>query len=382
MIEEFRCGGYTVRCYGSIRQLPAPLWDTKIAQNHPYKTAAFMRKLEICFPDRDVVYLAVYENDDMVGLTLATFEYFDPTLGFRPWALKLVTAMRRIWNRLLAVPMAMVGTYETAQEHWWFDAGRINANQFAKILLEAIGRHLPKPTITIVRDFVDSKDQCFRDALVTRRFRAVDNHPMAAIHLNGLTSKAHYARLRARARHTLRKLDATPANKVEITNHDCFEGILDECYQLYLNVHNKAEDFQRPALPKVFLEMIGELPETRISVLRMPTGEIGAFLMTGFSETISAPSIIGMDYQQSREFMLYHHGLWQSVEEAAKHGCREIDLGLTGYFVKQSLGAELHTLTICLRLENSWLDRLLGARLARALSAPPPEKRRLFRESQ
>lgn len=378
--EEFSFGAYTVQCCDSIEQVSASAWNANIANGHPYKGVPFLRTLESCFPDRKVVYLAIFKGDTAVGLSLATFEYFDLALGFKPWIFKLVSVMRRFWKHSLSIPMIMVGTYETAQAHWWYDPSSIDADQFSDILLAVIERRLPKAWLLLVRDFVDSSDENLRAALVRRRFKVIHNHPMAVIHLNGLTAEEHYKRLRARTRHTLRKLRAAPADQIQIEDYDCFEGILDACYELYLNVHNRAQDFQRPALPKIFLKLVGERPETRISVLRIPSGKIVAFVMTGFSGTVSSPYIIGMDYQQPRELLIYHHAVWHSVKCSAERGCKQIDLGLTGYFVKQGLGASLHPLAMFGRIQNPLLDRLLGARLTRTFSAPAPVERRLFRE--
>lgn len=337
-----------------------------------------MQTLETCFPEREMAYLTIFKGDAAVGLSLVTFEHFDLALGFRPWMLKAVTAIRRVWKRSLAIPMVMVGTYETAQGHWWYDTRLIDAARFADILLAVIERRLPKAWLQVVRDFVDCGDEELREALLRRRFAAIDNHPMATIHLDGLTAEAHYQRLRARARHTLRKLNEPPADQIRITDEDDFDGILNDCYALYLNVHNKAHDFQRPALPKIFFELVGKLSVTRISVLRIPCGKIVAFVMTGFSNSVSSPYVIGMDYQQPRTFLLYHHVVWHSVKRSAERGCTDIDLGLTGYFVKQGLGASLHRLTMFGRIQNPWLNRLLSAQLPRVFNAPRPVERRPF----
>jgi CelD/BcsL family acetyltransferase involved in cellulose biosynthesis len=62
-----------------------------------------------------------------------------------------------------------------------------------------------------------------------------------------------------------------------------------------------------------------------------------------------------MDQARARELPLYYNLLWGELAHAAETGCARVDLGVTSYFVKQTLGATLEGMSMAARLRSRWL---------------------------
>ncbi|NMO15931.1 GNAT family N-acetyltransferase [Pyxidicoccus fallax] len=374
----------TTRCVSSIREVPRALWDEKVAQGHPFKSAAFLACLEEAFPERKFAYVVVSRGEDVVGLAVVTEERLDLTLML-PRAMGVVAAaVRKVLPRFLTLGLGMVGTFETAQRHWWYDARALSEEDFARALLAACDAACTDSALLLVRDFMEDvpDDVRLESWFLGRGFQRVANHPLAVVRLDGLSSEAHLQRLKRKSRQNLRKqLRDAEALGLRVERVRPYRHLLDECYPLYLQVHEGASEFKRPPFPRAFFESLEDrLPDSSsLLTLRAKDGALLGFILTGTSGDIHNPFLIGLDYARTQGTPAYYVLLWREVEEGARRGCRSVDLGLTSYFVKQTLGAELEGMTMAARVQSAWLRPLLNPLLPLLLGEKQPEEREKFR---
>ncbi len=378
--------GYTTRIVPRIQDVSRALWDEKVAQGHPFKSAAFLACLEDSFPERKFGYLVMSQGEDVVGLAVITEERLDLSLLLPPQVGPLARGVRKVLPGFLSLGLGMVGTFETAERHWWYDARRVSEHDFARALLAACDEVCGASALLLVRDFMETIPEDMRLAswFLQRGFKQVANHPMAKVVLDGMSSEAHFQRLKKKSRQNLRKkLKDAAALGFQVERVRDFKPLIDECYPLYLQVHEGASEFKRNPFPRAFFETIAERMPTTSSflTLRDAGGKLLAFILTGAGGGLHNPFCIGMDYARTEGTPAYYLLMWKEIEDAAQARCRVVDLGLTSYFVKQTVGAELEGMTMAARIQSAWLRPLLNPLLPALLSEKQPQERRRFRDA-
>jgi hypothetical protein len=375
-----------IRVVTSIRDVPGTHWDDTVARGHPFKSSAFLSCLEDSFPERRFAYVLLSRARSLVGLALITEARFDLGLRLPARVGQMASRVRRLLPGFLTVRLAMVGTFETAQRHWWVDRRLLSEEEFADALLVACQEVCPRADLLVVRDFMegDEADARLEARFLARGFRPARNLPLAVVELEGRSLEAHLQRLKRKPRVSVSKqLAAATRLGLKLERVQDFRHLLPECYPLYLQVHHHASEFKRLPIPLAFFERVAErLPEeSSLLTLRTSEGRLVGFVLSGTSGGIHNPFVLGMDYARSRELAIYYNLLGAELAYAAERGCAQVDLGVTSYFVKQTLGATLEGLNMVARIRSPWLRPFLHPLLPALLGEKQPERRQTLRDS-
>lgn len=368
----------------SIADLPAGAWDRHVAGDHPFRGAAFLAAIEAAFPERSYAYLHLERAGETVGLAALTMEGYDLAFLLPEGPAGAVRWVRRFWPGFMTLRLAMVGTMETAMQHWWWDAQRLEADAFAEHLIAACDEALPGNRLLIVRDFMAGipADAALLAALAERGFRTAANLPLAVVELPEGGIDAHLRRLRGKPKAAIRKqLREVERLGLRFDRVEDYEHLIAECWPLYLQVHGAAREFKRAPLPEAFFREVARRLRGRSTLLtvRTPEGELVGCILSGLSETVSNPFLIGLDYDRAKEMGLYYNLIWSEIQDAAERGRRTVDLGVTSYFIKQTMGAAIEPLTMAARVSVPWLRPLLGPLLPALLAEEQPTLRRAYR---
>ncbi|WP_163998745.1 GNAT family N-acetyltransferase [Pyxidicoccus caerfyrddinensis] len=372
-----------IRGVTSIRDVPGTLWDDTVARGHPFKSSTFLSCLEDAFPDRRFAYVLLSRGGDVAGLALVTEERFDLGMRLPERVGRMAARVRRLLPGFLTVRLAMVGTFETAQRHWWWDAELLSEEEFADALLVACQEAYPHADLLVIRDFMEG-DARLEARFLARGFRPARNLPLAVVELEDSSLEAHLQRLKRKPRVSVSKqLAAATRLGLKLERVQDFRHLLPECYPLYLQVHHHASEFKRLPIPLAFFERVAErLPEeSSLLTLRTSEGRLVGFVLSGTSGGIHNPFVLGMEYARSRELPIYYNLLGAELAYAAERGCAQVDLGVTSYFVKQTLGATLEGLNMVARLRSPWLRPFLHPLLPALLGEKQPERRQTLRDS-
>lgn len=380
MNSEWMDNGFTCSLHSSIVDLPDSVWDTHIAGNHPMRSSRFFHCLEKSFPDRRFSYFLIKKDTDLVGLGIITEEDLDTTLLMPSLMGKIFSPFRKVYSNFMKLKLAMVGTFESMSEHWWFNRDILSPSQFTNLLLTAVDEAFPSSTLLIIRDFEESENryEAIKEQLCKKNFISVLNMPLATMKVENHSLDEYMATLKGKNRATIRKALRKADNKgIKTERVHEFKSIIDECYPLYLQVHDKAAEFKREPIPKIFFHHIADLlpDESSVLTIRNDQEELLAFMLTGTSSDVNNPFIIGINYAYSKEYPLYYLLLWSEIAYAIQSGCREVDMGITSYFVKQTMGATLNTMSMVARIQSSWLRPLLNPLLPLLLNEEQPEIR-------
>lgn len=115
---------------------------------------------------------------------------------------------------------------------------------------------------------------------------------------------------------------------------------LDEFYSLYLNVQKQNFAVNLFPYPKNLFEAINEDENWEFIVL-INTETLKTSAILGAYKTINSyfPVVIGIDYSENREFMVYKQMLYQIMKHVNKHKYKKLFLGVTADIEKKKIGA-------------------------------------------
>ena len=353
-------------------------WTLNAAKSHPFKGIDFLTALENIFPDRQFRYASLYLQGRLVGQVVLTLDRIDATMFSPSWVKACVRSVRRCFPSFLKLSVLTVGTMETLGAHWWWDREAVPKHDMASIIEMSASRAFPQAHLLVVRDFLASDRAA--DGLVAELLKQdlvqVAGLPVASIRTH-LSSDAYFSSLPRRVRKSIRKLSELERQaRLDISVVKDFQGLISECYPLFMNVHERSVDLQREPIPIEFFKQVAMLPNSRMTIARGPEGRIVGFILTRTVGSISCPFAIGLDYSLESSVRLYHQLLWAEIVSALDSGSDEIDLGVTSYFVKQGFGATLDPSSMMVRFQRPFVRRLFNRFIPTLLKVEQPTTRK------
>lgn len=200
----------------------------------------------------------------------------------------------------------------------------------------------------------------FPNAVLPLRWASIDDY------LGCLDSKT---RLKFR---NSRKLEERFGLTVDVT--DDFEAPAPALEVLWNNVNANARDYSREKLTAAFFRASGRELAGRSEIVRFRDGErlIGFMLnLIGADDYIVLDWGVDYDYRHYREANLYRAATLISLERALELGKQRLELGITNYTPKQTLGAEIQPLAYFLKhCRDPRFGRALATMLTGAISLP------------
>ena len=156
---------------------------------------------------------------------------------------------------------------------------------------------------------------------------------------------------------------------IEVDVVDDFEALAPELARLWRNVNARARDYSREQLNADFFAASSRQLQGRSEIIRFRHGGqlIGFMLnLIGAEDYIVLDWGVDYDYEHYREANLYRAATLLSLERAITLGKTRLELGITNYTPKQTLGAEIQPLAYFLKHCS---DARFGTTLAMLLTA-------------
>lgn len=195
----------------------------------------------------------------------------------------------------------------------------------------------------------------FPNALMPLRWASIDEY------LGCLDSKT---RLKFR---NSRKLGEHFGIAVDVCSD--FEALAPDLARLWSQVNSRARDYSREKLNAAFFAASARELAGRSEIIRFRVGErlIGFMLnLIGADDYVVLDWGVDYDYEHCREANLYRAATLISLERAMALGKPRLELGITNYTPKQTLGAEVQPLAYFLKHRS---DARFGTTLAMLLTA-------------
>ncbi len=146
------------------------------------------------------------------------------------------------------------------------------------------------------------------------------------------------------------------------------EGLIDQFYELYMNVNKNNLALNLFPLPKKLFTMMAQHPNWEFLVLYLKEDynqgkshiPVGVMFCYKNQEITYTPSFVGMDYNHTDEHQIYRQLLYQTVKRATRLGFKKIDFGMTASFEKRKVGATMIPKIAYIQAKDNFSMELMG----------------------
>lgn len=342
----------SIECYVTIKKIPSDLWN-KTVGDHGFYDWDGLREMEDIFCENDLpehnykffYYLVKDVNGKCNLATFFTFGLWKEDMLAPDSVSKKIEKQRETNSYYHTSTCLCMGSMITEGEHLYLDRTNPNWQEAFDLLLleiENIEKKL-QPQYVILRDF-KSDDETLKEYLHQKGFVQVAM-PEAAVlsSLNFTTTEEYINSLSKSSRKHFRKDIEAFFNILDVSVKSTLKkDLLDECYQLYLEVKGNNIGLNTFTYPFRLFEHMSSCENWEFILVKLKTESsviIGVMCCYRNSNNVYTPAIIGMDYNYSRKFNTYRQLLFQTVMRANQLGCKRIDFGLTAGFEKRKIGA-------------------------------------------
>lgn len=253
------------------------------------------------------------------------------------------------WSKLLQPRTCFIGA--TVSEYALLSQ-TIDAEQLAEQLTQQFAKEFP---FLIVKDIPQcspllteqANDYCkvFINALTQREFISVEGQALAWVPIDFIDIDDYLSRLsHSRRKDFRRKLKARTKVDIQVlqSGDDCFfeAEVLDNFYQLYLNVYQQSEIHFDLLSKEFFVELLQNKQEdTKIFCYYHMDKLIGYNICFVVNDML-VDKYIGFIYPEARTLNLYYISWFYNLEYAKQQGLNYYIAGWTDPEVKASLGAK------------------------------------------
>ena len=134
-------------------------------------------------------------------------------------------------------------------------------------------------------------------------------------------------------------------------------------YELYKNVKGQNLGLNTFAYPKELFKEMNNSTQWEFIYLenldKTETKILGVMFCYKNGRYTYVPSLIGMDYDLSKDYQIYRQLLYESIKRANQLNFRRVDFGISANFEKKKLGAKLYKRRAYVRSENNFIAEVL-----------------------
>lgn len=389
MKTELICGDYKITVFISIDDVGCELWNNTIGLGHPFRSHRYMQCVEAAFPKRSHRYFVVRkqgsDDDEIIyGLFFATLEQHDLTLSLSESVRRAAINVRKLLPNFATIKIGMAGCTETSEQHWWFEDD--NYQDQVKIMDRCLKKTFKSANLLIVRDFSgdnDSGEDMLHNLEKLGYVRLV-NHPLAKVKLERRDVDQHFERVKHKYTRIVKKaVRVFDDSDYSIHRITLLCGDVEGLHQQYLSVHERASEFKRHPIPLEFFRQLSEKLSDVVVVSRLEDSDsnIHGYVLSGIYGEVCCPFFFGRDYDFQTDVNVYYSLLYDVIRMAGEKRLKTIDLGITNYFVKQNLGAEVVELKMAAKFRGFFMNRMFTRYLPALLNVEQPPQKEIYKSA-
>lgn len=391
LINEYMIDNFNISIYDSINDISPTIWDKTIAYENPARSHSFLWAVEQSFTSRMYRYFIVKSVHDtnIVGIFFGTKDRLD-LLSNLPKVLQYCSLkIRFLFPKFGSISISMLGSYETIGKHWWF-ASSISGEVAMNIIVKTISYEFVESSIVIIRD-IDKNSSDFNiydNYLSLKKFHRCNSLPNAIIILERIGWSQHCKRLKAHSRtsltHTIKQFTKSNFSIQYYSNVNSsieeLSVLIQELYPLYLNIHYKAQEFKREAVPLSFFYNLIKTCDIILSVMIDSYGNKVAFIISTISAKVINPFFFGRKKIEYTKINPYVTLLFDLFDKYVTDKTEIIDLGVTNYHIKQTFGAILINSSVYIRFSNNFFNYYLGSGITKFFDLKQPIERETLKK--
>jgi len=351
--------------YKSVSNFDDAFWKTTIGKKEAKLGKAVFSVIE-SLEGQNFHYFLCFKNNNPIGLVFLNITTIDLGAEIKGILGNFLVKIRKFKTNFLIIKSAMTGTHGTIGKHWWYDPEEIDECEFVYSFLRMIENSNLNFPLLIFRDFLEE------DTLLTKNsfnsfkkngFFPIQYHPTTTLHLFQKSLDQYIAGLNRKTRATIRK-----ANSIAVAHNLTFEvihdysPIIDEIYPLYIETNNRAKELVVPALPKDFFLLVNNSKQlnSMCFIIRNNEKKIISFTLAWHINNSLNAFCLGFDYTINRDFLLIYQNYLFLVKWSIMNNVKQIEMGMTNYFIKKRFGCILNPISFFIRFRNPVINLIFS----------------------
>ncbi|WP_372364447.1 aminotransferase class I/II-fold pyridoxal phosphate-dependent enzyme [Candidatus Uabimicrobium sp. HlEnr_7] len=367
----------------SLEDINADEWDNLFAArgNLSYESLAILEKNFNC-EQRDLenqwrfFYFIVRENSRIVLATFFTCAYMKEDMFASKEVSKEIEKSRHNDPYFLTAKYIMLGTPITKGNHLYLDYDSSSWDQALEELISKMREiaHSENASQILLRDFPRKNSHNFKQKMLDLGF--IEYHLPNLCTIDDLSWKSndeYLSRLGQKFRYNVRReILAYQENFKCYVAKNMSQQEIENCYQLYSQVYEKAYELNVFKLPLSFFQDICQHPD--YDIIRMylqPSNtsikeeKLVAVMYSFVKSNVYSALIVGLDYQYLYSHKIYKQILYQTVQRASELGCTSLDLAYTAELEKKKVGAKTKPMCAYVEIFDHYNQTLIQSMTAK-----------------
>jgi 8-amino-7-oxononanoate synthase len=235
--------------------------------------------------------------------------------------------------------------------------------------------HESQAQLLLIRDIPMQHFDEYRDALKPRGYMPVLGFPNSAIQIHWQSIDAYLAALDSKTRLKFKNsMRLKEKFDVDVSVESDFEALIPTFVRLWRNVNENAGEYSREQLDERFFRCCTQLLKDNCEAMVFRhQGEIIAFMLNMIGENDYIVLDWGVDYnfEHYRQANLYRVATLVSLERAIALRKQRMELGITNYTPKMTLGASIEPLVYFVKhVDNPRFTDAFARLLADSIAQP------------
>lgn len=370
------------RVYDSIDQIKAADWDGLLDEVSLTFSHAFWRVIEqSALNDFDYRYVVFFDTDDQpVGLTTFYFVTTDIAIFAPLWLRTILIKARRFYRNFLKLKMIECGTPIILNSPPFVVHPDFELDDLIEPLHQVLKQEARKNWVLllVLRDF-ETPDQWLFEPLKACGYHEVMGLPNTYLDIRWPSIEAYRADLKSYYRS---KVNNHLRKNAELDVHfdllDDFAHLADDLCAQWMNVHERAHEFQREVLTSTFYRELSRQLHPHAKILRFFKGEhwVGHALLLHDRDEVRW---LYFGRAEPVNDSLYLYVVQAVIQTTIELGAKRLEMGLTTYPIKQDAGARLEPIRFAIRSPNNLINPIVGRVYALLNKLPPLRDKQVFK---
>ncbi len=329
--------------YSSIEQVPLTVWESLASRSAVGLEAAHLRATEESGINAlNPWYLIAYSGSEAVGIAYAFAMDLDLTRLVTEEPPEVMAAVKAWKPGFMHCRILEVG--HIASIGATIEVGCEDREAFLQALATELDEiaALEGAELGIIRDLEAESYPTYR-VLEERGYRPTMGFPLARLELEWDGFEGYVAALKSKKRYqVLQAQRALQAPEISVEIIEDYAPHADRLAALWQQVADKHGEYEHEVLTRDWFAAMGEHTRGRSHVIAIRLhGKIVCFGLALIGDDCYFGAAEGLDYSVGDGYELYANMLLETIRAAADLGKKTVDLGITTYDFKASLGAEL-----------------------------------------
>jgi predicted N-acyltransferase len=373
---------YTVHVYERIEEADAAAWDSIVGPDDLQATHRFIRTCQDAAIENALYrHVMIYDRKGPVSVASLCLMQVSLDLLSSGVTRKVIRLLRSLQPDFLRIRLLFSGlpvSFGNSCIRFREGADSDRILELMTGMMNRVARDLHAPVLCFKEFTVEESKQL--DYLRRSGYLRAESLPGCSMLIPWHTFEEYLLSMRAGYR---RQLMATLRRRVEaglrVRVREDFGTDCARIYRLYEEVMDRAE-FQLERLNLPFFEGLNiNLGRQSRAILLERRGELLAAAVMLFTPRAATLLLVGIDYEQNREYHSYFNIVIEAIREAINAGVEVLELGQTSYDLKGRLGGATAQRYVYLKHRNRWLNSMLRTASGLLFPSTTISRRRVFK---